>query len=208
VRIYFVRHGESEANVLDVFSNRGRQHGLTLLGEQQVRDLAQELVRVGVTALYTSPLLRATQTADILSKALGLPYEVTDALREFDCGVLEGSPFSHGAEEYKRVVTDWWARSRFDSKVEGGESLLDLKARFVPFVEGLVAAYGESEARLVLVGHGGLFRSMLPMVLNNVTLRFAWERRLPNAGYALAEQRDGRLTCLTWWGQPMPPRLL
>lgn len=208
MRLYFVRHGESEANLLDVFSNRGRQHGLTPLGVQQARSLAQELARVGVTALYASPLLRATQTADILSEALGLPYEVTGALREFDCGVLEGSPFSHGADEYRRVVTDWWACAKFDSKIEGGDSLLDLKARFVPFVEGLVAAYGGSEARLVLVGHGGLFRSMLPMVLDNVTLRFAWEGRLPNAGYALAEQRDGRLTCLTWWGQPMPQRLL
>ena len=208
MKLYFVRHGESEASILDVFSNRGRQHGLTPLGVEQVRALAQELAGAAITHLYASPLLRATQSADILSEALGLPYEITDALREFDCGVLEGAPLSQGAQPYMQVITDWAFRARFDSRIEGGESLLDIKARFAPFVERLVATHGGSESGIVLVGHGGTYRAMLPLVLDNVTFRFAYEQRPTNAGYALADLRAGRLTCLSWWGQPVPPPLL
>ena len=90
MKLYFVRHGESEANLLNEFSNRGSKHGLTDKGRQQAHTLAQSLQTAPVAAIFSSPLLRARQTAEILSQTLGVPYRVTDALREFDCGVLEG----------------------------------------------------------------------------------------------------------------------
>ena len=208
MRLYLTRHGESEANVLDVFSNRGCKHGLTPRGVEQVQALAHDLAGAGVTAIYASSLLRAIQSGEILSEALGVPYEVTDALREFDCGVLEGKPCSEGIHHYQQVLQDWALHGRWDSCIPGGESLMDIKARFVPFIERLVEACGSSDASIVLVGHGGTYRAMLPLVLDNVPYKFALEQRLANAGYALAELRDGCLTCLSWWGQSMPSPLL
>src|SRR5215510_3422657 len=90
MKIYFARHGESEANLLHEFSNRGVKHGLTQKGRAQAAELAVELAAKPILRIYSSPLLRATQTAGILAEALGLEVEVTDALREYDCGVLEG----------------------------------------------------------------------------------------------------------------------
>jgi probable phosphoglycerate mutase len=90
MRLYFVRHGESEANLLNEFSNRGLKHGLTEKGQQQAYALAQRLHAVPVVAIFSSPLLRARQTAEILAHELGVAYQVADALREFDCGILEG----------------------------------------------------------------------------------------------------------------------
>src|SRR4030095_7217744 len=90
MRFYFVRHGESEANVLRVISNRGRQHGLTERGRQQARLLAQRIRGEPLSLIYGSPLLRGEQTATILAAELRLPYTVTGALCEYDCGVLEG----------------------------------------------------------------------------------------------------------------------
>jgi broad specificity phosphatase PhoE len=52
--------------------------------------LAEKLKPVPISAIFTSPLGRAVETTKILSQTLGLPYQITDALREYDCGILEG----------------------------------------------------------------------------------------------------------------------
>lgn len=76
-RLYFVRHGESEANVLKVISNRGSRHGLTEKGRRQSAELASNLEGSRATRIYSSPLLRALQTAETVSSALGVDYDVT-----------------------------------------------------------------------------------------------------------------------------------
>ena len=90
MKLYFVRHGESEANTAHVISNHGWMHPLTETGQQQARDLAARLSPIGAKIIYTSPLRRAVETAEILALALKLPVQVDDALREYDCGDVEG----------------------------------------------------------------------------------------------------------------------
>lgn len=86
MKFYFVRHGESEANILHEMSNRGWKHGLTEKGREQAAALAHNLLPIKARKIFPSPLMRAVQTAEILAEALGLEMEVTDALCEFDCG--------------------------------------------------------------------------------------------------------------------------
>lgn len=85
LKLYFARHGESEANRLRVISNRGNQFGLTPQGRRQAALLAQSLKAVPVMAIYSSPLLRAVETADILARELHQSVQVTEALREYVC---------------------------------------------------------------------------------------------------------------------------
>jgi broad specificity phosphatase PhoE len=209
-RLYFVRHGESEANVLKVISNRGSGHGpvlghgLTERGRRQAEELAENLRGSGADAgrIFASPLLRAVQTAQVLSNALGVDWEVTDALREFDCGVAEGRSDPE-AWELHRQVMEQWLQGQFAARIEKGESLLDVQRRFVPFVRSL----GETEGRsgtYILVGHGGLYLSVLPFVLVNLdpgsVLHF------PNAAFVLAETQPEGLVCLEWCGHRMVGR--
>src|SRR5215216_6117581 len=90
MKLYFVRHGESEANTRRVISNRESLFGLTPLGKKQANILADSLKHIPITAIFSSPVLRARETADILSQEFGQLYQVTEALREYDCGILEG----------------------------------------------------------------------------------------------------------------------
>jgi broad specificity phosphatase PhoE len=198
MRLYFVRHGESEANLLRVFSNRGVKHGLTDKGKQQALALAQKLKGIPIAKLFSSPLLRADQTAEILSQELCVPYETTDALREFDCGILEGKADAASWEVYYEVFNDWIQHGHWERRTEGGESFLDIKERFVPFIERLMEAYGDLSEHIVLVGHGGLYRCMLPLVLENVDFDFVMAHSLSNTGYVLAEESAEGLVCLEW----------
>ena len=124
-----------------------------------------------------------------------MPYEITDALREFDCGILEGKSDEASWSIWRTVVQDWH-RGRWDSRIEQGESLLDIKERFAPFIEHLVEEYQHSSEGIVLVGHGGTYCRMLPLVLANVDSDFAHPSS--NTGYVVAEMRPEGLVCLTW----------
>jgi broad specificity phosphatase PhoE len=177
MKLYFVRHGESEANILREVSNRGLKHGLTDKGRQEAVTLAAKFKGISGAKIFSSPLLRAVQTSEILARELGVPFEITDALREYDCGIIEGKSDEASWELYTRVMYDW-LEGRWESRIEGGESFLDMRARFVPFIERLTQESRESENNLVLVSHGGLYRHMLPLILTNVDAHFAFEHSI------------------------------
>ena len=204
MKLYFVRHGESEANLLHEFSNRGFKHGLTDRGRQQTTILAQKLKGASVTKLFSSPLLRAVQTAEILANELGVPYEITDALREYDCGILEGKSDPASWDIYMTVWHDWTQHGHWERRIEQGESFLDIKERCVPFIASLIRGHQHSPDIIVLVGHGGIYRCMLPLVLGNVDFHFALEHQISNTGYVVAETRPEGMVCLAWCEQGVP----
>jgi broad specificity phosphatase PhoE len=201
---YFVRHGESEANRLHEISNRGLKHGLTEHGRAQARALADSLRERDIRYVYASPLLRAQQTADILAHELGAAVQTTDALREFDCGVAEGRSDADAWALYASAEAEW-RRERWASRIDGGESVIDMAARFEPFVEGLFVQSRASAGGVVLVGHGGLYRWMLPRVLANVDLAYAWAHSITYTGAIVAAISAGALVCTAWCQHELPP---
>ncbi len=200
MNLYFVRHGESVANVLRVISNRGLEHGLTERGRRQALDLATSLRGFGASRVFTSPLLRAIETAEMLSEVLGIPHVVTDALREFDCGVAEGRTDAQAWALHREVMADWLQRGKPAARIEQGESYFDIQERFVPFVDGLLQGHSGT-GDCILVGHGGLYLCMLPVVLIN--LRCAADLPFPNAAYVSAASSPDGLVCLEWCGKPV-----
>lgn len=203
MQVYFVRHGESEANVLHEFSNWGLKHGLTPRGRDQTQTLATRLAGLSDARLYTSPILRAMQTADMLAQAWGARFRVTEALREYDVGVWEGRTDPAGWAEHDAVYAAW-LRGEWEQRTGGGESFLDIRDRFIPFIQDLVRAYQDTEAALVLVSHGGLYRCMLPLVLTNITPQFAAATPIGNADFVLATNTSDGLRCVEWGGRSIP----
>jgi broad specificity phosphatase PhoE len=194
--LYFARHGESQANVAHVISNRDLPHPLTERGVTQSQELAEHLRARSIAAVYCSPILRARQTAAIVAGVLGIAVAVTDALREFDCGVAEGRGDAEAWALHAAVVADW-RRGEHARRIEGGESLLDLRARFVPFVEQIVA---EAPGDVLLIGHGGLYYATLPLVLPNIAPEFPYANGIENCAYVLAERTPAGLVCRAWCG--------
>ena len=195
MKLYFVRHGESEANVQHVISNYGSHFGLTELGKQQAHVLAERLKDLPITTMYSSPVLRAMDTADILYQSLGLPYRVTEALREYNCGDLEGQSDEASWKLHRQYYEDWTLRHNYLSKPEGGESFVDIQQRFLPFIESLKS---DEDEHILLVGHGGLFHLMLPLVLTNIDNDFVNAHGIGHTEYVVAELRTNGFVCLQW----------
>ena len=150
-RLLLVRHGETAANVAGRMQGRG-DDPLTERGQQQVRAIAERLGRAPQrpTALYSSPLGRARQTADAIGAALGFPVRLRDGLQELNLGRLEGA----SASELAAAVGN-----DPDARYPDGESLREFVERVVGTMAGLVAAH--PGATIVVVSHGGVISTVL-----------------------------------------------
>jgi len=195
MKLYFVRHGESEANTKHVISNRESPYGLTDVGKQQAQTLAISLTDIHFTAIYSSPILRARQTADIVSQSFNIAYQITEALREYDCGILEERSDNVSWMLHRKYSNDWILHNAPLSKPEGGENFVDIQNRFLPFIESL--KQGMSEQTL-LIGHGGLFHLMLPLILNNIDNNFVSSHGMGYTEFVIAELQVDGLICLQW----------
>lgn len=200
MKLYFIRHGESEANVCNEFADRpSSRHGLTAKGRRQVSTLARRIHEVKITKIFSSPLLRAIQTAEILSTQFQTPYEINNALCEYDCGILEGKSDAASWKVYEKVLYQWMMLEQWNERIEGGESFNEIMSRFVPFIQKVTQDYRQQDVNVALVGHGGIFRCMLPRILVNVTPQFALEHPLGNAGHVVALVRAEDLVCVEWY---------
>ena len=195
MKLYFVRHGESEANTQHVISNRESPFGLTERGREQARTLADKLTGISFTAIFSSPVLRAKETADILSRSLGRAYQVTETLREYDCGILEERSDEESWKLHRQYYEDWTLRHDFSSKPEGGESFVDIQNRFLPFIESLKQT---NESHVLLVGHGGIFHLMLPIVLTNIDNDLVRSHGIGHTECIIAELSSDGFVCRQW----------
>jgi len=92
LRVYLVRHGESTWNLEGRVQGQTQHVPLTGVGLTQARDVAARLATVPIQRLYTSDLLRAAQTAELVSRAIGVVAQPDGRLRERSYGRLEGRP--------------------------------------------------------------------------------------------------------------------
>jgi probable phosphoglycerate mutase len=200
MHLYFIRHGESDANRQHIISNRDLPHPLTERGRAQAAALAARLRTVPVTGIWSSPVPRAAETAAILAAALGVPYRLTPALREYDCGFLEGRSDDEAWRLHRHISQTWLMQGDLAYHPEGGESFFDIRDRFVPFVESLIALPdGPPPGRhILLVAHGGLYALMLPLVLANVDRAYIAQAPFDPTICITAERRAGRLWCVEW----------
>lgn len=200
MRLYFTRHGESQANLLHEISNRGLRYGLSSKGREQAHALTQHLEGQGITKIYSSPLLRAIETSIILANSLKLDYEITDALREYDCGILEGRSDDEAWQGWQALFDAWVIHKDFQRRMPDGESFNDIRARFMPFIEGLIQVYGDTDTTIACVAHGGLYWMMLPLVLSNVTTQLIRQYGFDYTACIVAESRPSGLVCIKWNG--------
>lgn len=203
MRIFFARHGESTANLLHVFSNRALDHPLTEKGRSQAADLARRMTNEGITRVYSSPVPRAVETARIAAATLGVEVCYSDALREFDVGAFEGRSDDSAWQEFSELLKKWLVHGLLEEKIPGGESYIDIRGRFLPFIEGLVAELCHTKENILVVSHGGLYLLMLPEVLGNLPRAYMNDHALGNAEFITAECIEGQLIASEFAGEQL-----
>ena len=164
--ILLIRHGET------LWNQQGRMQGqhdspLTVLGLQQAKQLAQRLKGAKFTALYSSDLGRAHQTARCIADQTGHDVVAERGLRERDFGVFEGLTNAEIQQQHPEHYVPF-ARRDPDYAMPGGESATQFRTRCVGCLEGI--AQRHADETLVVVTHGlvldALYRTACKMALD------------------------------------------
>ncbi len=148
-RFWMLRHGEAQSNVEGyVDDGRDASNGLTGNGQEAVRKAAAALKEAGISVIYTSPLRRARETAEIVRRELGLPEDavrVDERLREVGVGELQGASLDRWREAMGPV------RERFGQPPAGAESWEAVRRRVAEALFAIDAAH-EGD-RILIVSH-------------------------------------------------------
>jgi probable phosphoglycerate mutase len=174
--LYLIRHGRTDWN------EEGRYQGqcdppLNTLGRQQAQDAAAALRDVPWTALYSSDLARAQQTAWALSNCTGMPVQLDARLREIDVGQWAGklSPIvrAHAPELYAQ-----WRTVPEQVRPGGGESLHELAARLAGALDEIAATH--PHGTVAIFSHGAAIATIRCLAAGRPLNQF-WELLPPNA---------------------------
>ena len=151
VRLYLIRHGKQDTDLCNVdvpLSDEGReQAGLA----------GRRLAQYPVDAVYSSNMLRAVETAQIINSYLHVPYQRIEDLREISFGELTGHSDAENREHFDFFFKKQ-AKMEWDLPYPGGESGEDVFKRAMPQIQK-IARSGAKE--IVVVTHGVLIRSLL-----------------------------------------------
>lgn len=135
--VLLIRHGQSEGNAERRFGG----HTATPLsprGRRQAQALARALKDEGLTALYSSDLVRAVETAEPLAKLTGLAINSATAFRERSVGVMEGLTFENAAQQHPEQYAALLRRD-FEHVLTGGESYRQLLDRAWQKLDEIIA---------------------------------------------------------------------
>jgi len=158
-QLYLIRHGRTAWNNADRLQGWADEP-LDAVGQAQAAALAAELRGTAFTAVYSSPLLRASQTAAPLAQAHGLPVILDDRLRERNVGDWTGLTLdqarAQAPDRFERV--DWR-----QAGAPGGDSQAALTKRVAAALEDILTAHPES--LVAVVSHGGALSAVLAHLL-------------------------------------------
>ena len=169
--LVLVRHGQSEWNKKNLFTG-WKDVDLTEQGIDEARRAGRSVKAEGLSfdIAYTSELIRAQKTLDLMLEEAGLAGLETvrdQALNERDYGDLTGLNKDDAREKWGEEQVHIWRRS-YDVPPPGGESLKDTAARVLPYYIGRILPDVLGGKRVVISAHGNSLRALM-MVLDGLS---------------------------------------
>lgn len=134
--------------------------GLSEQGRAEIASVGDRLAEDNIEALYSSPLQRARESAEILADQFDLPVQYREDLLELDFGEWTGLTFDAVRADERWQV---WSSCRSIATVPGGESMRQVQERVVKALFELRQTH--SNATVVLVSHGDVIRAALLFAL-------------------------------------------
>lgn len=170
LEIYLTRHGETEWNRIRRMQGQGNSP-LTDLGRKQAVWLAERLENKVFTYIYTSPLGRAKETAEIINKTLNATLIEDDRLKEIYLGDWEGMLIEE-VESINGEENDKFWHNPVAFKMENKEDFQQVRDRGADFFESLIKQHGEG--KILVVAHAIILKGMLNYIQGRDMAHF-WE---------------------------------
>lgn len=199
--LYLLRHEESLANVKRVFAVQKEDLCLSEAGVKEVSGQADLLKTIGFGCIYTSPLLRARQTANILAQKLNCTVVVSDSLTEVNVGVLDGkSQDSPRSQALYKSALRGWELGHANLGFPNGETLSEVERRFGGFLDNVES---KEEKCVLVIGHCLLFMAVLWLFCENRNPYFE-DGHMQRGHLSIIRRSDSLFRLLRWNLSPKP----
>lgn len=156
MRLFLIRHGQTEANTLGALDTGEPGMSLTDLGHQQASVLPAIFEGIEVDMIVTSNLARTHETAANLAQSKGLDPVVDERIREIRAGDLEMRTDQDAIHTF-HVIVDDWSQGDVHKRMPGAENGAEVLARFDAAVKAAREAVGP-QGTVVMVAHGAVIR--------------------------------------------------
>lgn len=154
--IYFLRHGQSEANAQRIFAGQQNDSALTDLGFEQAKLAGQDIKKFKIDRIIASNLIRAIQTASEVAKIIGYDVdniEIDNRITEYDTGAITNTPIREiSSEEFLGA--------------DGAEDVYEFRDRIVSALK----QYKDYDENILLVSHAGV-NKMIEALKTGIDLR-------------------------------------
>ncbi len=184
--LILARHGETAWNVEKIY--RGRTDvNLDKVGIKQAELLGKYLSNRELAAIYSSPLSRATDTANIIARYQKIGVQIAEGLVDFDYGEWQSLP----EQEVKRLYPDLlneWHNNPHKVRMPAGESLEDVRRRAIEVVNDVLSKY---QGSVVLVSHRVVNKVLICSLLG-LDNSYFWNIKQDVGGITIFNYVDGR----------------
>lgn len=193
MKIYFMRHGETQWNHLHKLQGQTdiplNEYGLLVARKTQ-----KGIANIPFDIAYTSPLQRARQTAEIVLAGRDIELIADERLKEISFGSGEGKMMDELIEKKESPLYQLFREPENYQAAEDAESIEQLMARSLDFLQNVIVPLEKKCTQVFVAAHGALINSVICNVEKLPVAEF-WNGNLQkNCGATIIDCTDGRLT--------------
>jgi len=163
MKLYLIRHGETDFNRQGIVQGGGVDSDLNDTGRRQALAFFKHYQHLRFDALYASKLKRTQQTLAPWVEQQRYKLATSPAINEFGWGWMEGKKPNESMRKEFYALKEAWNRGEFDRGIEGGETPLSAWARIKPFFEELYPRHKDQQ--VLVCAHGRTNRIILTQLL-------------------------------------------
>ena len=188
--IIFLRHAQAENNTKRILAGRTEGVHLTKAGIEQAESIAKYLKSLDISAIYSSPIERASHTAEIVAKNNSLDYELDDRITEIDMGRFTRMNYDDMFAKYGNIFLKFYENDPVIAEHEV-ETFLEVQRRILDMVTYVVKKH--KNENVILVTHMDPIKSMLSIVMD-LKPKTLFELIIANASLTIIKEQENKFS--------------
>jgi probable phosphoglycerate mutase len=188
--IIFLRHAQAENNTKRILAGRTEGVPLTKAGIEQAESIAKYLKPLNISAIYSSPIERASHTAEIVAKNNSLDYELDDRLTEIEMGRFTRMNYDDMFAKYGNIFLKFYENDPVIAEHEV-ETFPEVQRRVLDMVTHVVKKH--KNENVIFVTHMDPIKSMLSIVMD-LKPKTLFELIIANASLTIIKEHENKFS--------------
>ena len=188
--IIFLRHGQAENNTKRILAGRTEGVPLTKIGIEQAEQIGKYLKPIGISAIYSSPIERANNTAKIVAESNSIDYKLDERLTELDMGKFTRMPYDEIFAKHGNVFLKFYSDDPIISE-HNVETFPHVQKRVMDMLDYTIKKHDQEN--VILVTHMDPIKSVIAKVIDLKPLSL-FELIIANCSLTIIKHHDEKLS--------------